>query len=198
MIKRIGILAGLGAALALLSGCAGYDLKSQLPDSINKLAVPVFKNVSGQPGVEQDLTTKVTQGFNVDGRLVVVDQAQADALLEGVIQTYNKIPLLRDENQVPVQYKLLIAVDLTLSDLKAKKVMWTTHTLVATQGPGDSGLQVGNSKAYDSTNVATIEEYTTYYVLNKMGMPPEEETTARNRVLDQLVRRIVDRVIFGF
>jgi hypothetical protein len=197
-MKQFRILGGLALAMALLAGCAGYDMKTQLPDTINKLAVPVFKNVTGQPGIEQDLTQKVTQGFNADGRLVVVEQPQADALLEGVVQSYNKIPLLRDENQVPVQYKLLIAVDLTFTDLKAKKVLWTTHTLVATQGPGDSGIQTSNSPAYDSTNVATITQYTTYYVLNKLGMPPEEETTARNRVLDQFVRPIVDRVIFGF
>jgi len=183
--------------LGLLAGCAGYEVRSSLPDTINKLSVPVFRNVTGQPGLEQDLTQKVAQAFIVDGRLVITDPAQADAQLIGVIQSYEKLPLLRDENQVPVQYKMLMAVDLTFNDLKTQKQLWTTHKMIEVDNFAQ-GSVTATSRAYDSTNVSTLSEYTTYYVLNKMGMPPEDETTARNRLVDQMTRRVVERTLFGF
>jgi hypothetical protein len=188
-MKKILLVAGL----VLLAGCSGLDLKPSLPAHINKLAVPTFKNATGQPSLEQDLTQKVVQGFIVDGRLSVAAQDKADALLEGVVQNYQKIPLVRDINQVPQQYKLTVSVDLTFTDLTKQQRLWTTLRTVDT----DKAESV-SSTAYDSTNIATLTEYTTYYVINNLGMPAEDETTARLRVLDQLTRRIVNRTLYGF
>src|SRR5258708_7952394 len=75
-------------AILFLYGCADYPMKASFPEYIRKVAIPTFKNNTSQPGIDQEITSKVIQNFIVDGRLSVVPIESADALLEGSIQQY--------------------------------------------------------------------------------------------------------------
>jgi hypothetical protein len=191
-VRRLILLSVL---TLFLPACVGLEMKPSLPDHINKAAIPIFANPSGQVGLDAELTKLVERAFIVDGRLQVVPTEQAEAVLEGVLQKYQKVPLQMDSNQVPLQYKLIVAVDLTLKDLTTKQVLWTTHR--ANESADANGM-TNTSKSYDSTNVGTLTEYTTFYVLNNAGAPPEDESVARKRVFDQMTRRILNRTIYGF
>ena len=187
------------AALLLLSavgfsGCAEMQLKRALPDEILTMAIPVFRNATSQPGVDQELTELVRRSFIVDGRLNVVDESKADAVLRGVIQRYDKLVLSQSENQVPYQYKLQVVVDLEIVNTKTGEVIATTQPM---QQPSE-GDTAALEKNFDSTNVRSLKRYTTYYVLNNVGVPPEDEQTARTRVLEMMAQRVVERTIGGF
>ena len=41
-------------------------------------------------------------------------------------------------------------------------------------------------------------EETRYYVVNDIGMPVEDESIGRNRVLDKLAGRVLRRVVYGW
>lgn len=181
--------------VALLSSCGDMPIKKNLPDSIRKVFIPTFENKANQPGIESLLTQKTVQNFIVDGRLQVVAKEQADAELIGTIQRYDRLVLTRDANQVPQQYKLQVAVDLDFVDLKSGKqdALWTTRQLISLT-PG-----VEPSKDdFDSTNTHSLREFTTYYVLNVAGVPPEDEPAALDRLLEQMARRVVGRTLDGF
>ena len=184
--------AGLGLAL-LLAACGDLVLKGILPEHVHSLAIPTFEDKSGQPTLASDLTRKVVQSFNVDGRLSVAAQDQADALLRGTIQRYDRLVLTRDANQVPQQYKLQVVVDLDLSDLKDGKQLWSTRRTISLTPGVDTP-----SDEFDSTNTRSLREYTNYYVLNMAGVPPEDEPTAQERLLRQMASRVVRRVLEGF
>jgi hypothetical protein len=185
------------AALAFgIGACDETPLKKELPNSLTKIAVQPFENKTSQPNIDQLLTQKVTQNFIADGRLNVVAEADADAVLHGTIQRYDKIVLVRDANQVPQQYKLQVMVDIDFIDPKTAKLLWTTRrTLDLTPVPGNEDKEGAD---WDSTNIRSLKEFTTFYVLNMVGVPPEDESTAANRVLDQMATRVIRRVIDGF
>jgi hypothetical protein len=193
-VKRIWFAAFAAVAVALVAvACEELPLKKNIPDEFTKVYIPNFDNKTSEPGIDQLLTQKVTQNFLIDGRLKVSPKEGADMQLQGVIERYDRLVMTRDQNQVPQQYKIQMAVDLTLTDLKKNEQMWTTHTIVSLT-PG----QEADPNAYDSTNTTSLREFTTYYVLNVAGVPPEDEPTAQNRLLDQMAGRVVRRVIDGF
>ncbi len=51
---------------------------------------------------------------------------------------------------------------------------------------------------FDSTNTRSLREFTNYYVVNVVGVPPEDEATALDRLLEQMASRIVRRTLDGF
>jgi hypothetical protein len=193
-MKRFLIVAlallGLGLAAA---ACDDLPLKSNLPNEDTKVYIPDFENKTSEPGLDTLLTQKVIQNFLIDGRLQVVPQDKADMVLKGTIERYDRLVMTRDQNQVPQQYKLQVVVDLTLVEVKGNKELWTTHTIVSLT-PGESLT----GEEFDSTNNTSLREFTTYYVLNVAGVPPEDEPTAQNRLLDQMASRVVRRTIDGF
>jgi len=138
---------------------------------MSKLAVPTFQNRTAQPNLDNELTRQVTQDFLVDGRLGIVEPDNANAILQGTIVQYILEPLLLDVHNTPQQYKMRMVLSLALKDTQAGKSLWTEDQ---------------------------FEESTTYYVNNTMGIRPETEYDARRRLIQQLSRRIVARVIEGF
>jgi hypothetical protein len=190
----LGIVAGGLLGLLYMTGaCGDLPIKKALPDNIQRIAIPVFENKTGQPDVENLLTKKVMQNFQVDGRLQIAAREQADALLQGTVQRYDRIVLTRDANQVPQQYKLQIVVDLDFTDLKTGELMWSTKAQFSLT-PGVDTPQ----ENFDSTNLRSLREFTNYYVINVAGVPPEDEPTALDRVLEQMARRVSRRTLDGF
>jgi len=152
------------------AGCNTYSPQPGLPAYIQKAFVSMFINKTGQYGMEQYLTQKTIDTFIQNGRLQITEEGKADAIVKAEITKYLLQPILFDVNQVPQQYRLRIHVTLYFFDNKTQTLLWTDDL---------------------------IREETTYYVANNLGMPAEDETTARNRVLDQLANTIVNRVIYG-
>jgi hypothetical protein len=197
MKKTLAFLPLLAAAVlaGVFTACGDVPIKKNLPDYVLKVAIPVFENKASQPGLENELTKKVVQNFIVDGRLQVVPREQADALLTATIQRYDRLVITRDANQVPQQYKLQVVVDLDLVDLKSGKQdqLWSTRP----QFSLTPGVEVTKDD-FDSTNTRSLREATNYYVLNVAGVPPEDEPTALERLLEQMARRVVRRTLDGF
>lgn len=192
--KRVSLLAALLAGVFyLVTACGDMPTKKAIPDNIQKLYVPIFENKTGQPNVENLLTKKVVQNFIVDGRLQVAAKENADAVLIGTIQRYDRIVLTRDANQVPQQYKLQVVVDLDFKDLKTGEQLWSTKAEFSLT-PGVEGRQ----EDFDSTNLRSLREFTNYYVFNVAGVPPEDESVALDRVLEQMGARVVRRTLDGF
>ena len=192
---RMAALAAVACAVCL--SCGELPMKRALSDSVQKIAVEPVVNKTGQPEVDQKLTQKVTQAFIVDGRLKVSSRSEADVVLQSTLQRYDRIVLTRDANQVPQQYKLQVVLDMDFIDAKTAAQIWTTRrTIDLTPQPGNAAGVEGAE--WDSANPRSLREFTTYYVINNIGMPPEDENVAVDRVVDQMARRMVRRVIEGF
>src|SRR6185436_15914604 len=93
----------LGVLVA--AGC-GYSLRGNLPAHIKTVAVPVFRNRTSEPGVENFLTGAVVEAFSTNGRLRVVRPDRADSILEGEVVGYQVQSIAYDPQANVQQYRL--------------------------------------------------------------------------------------------
>lgn len=87
------------AALGLLVGLTGcgYALVGKgitTDPSIKRIGVPLFKDRTGKPGLDQKITLRVIEELLKRGRFTVVQDATGvDAVVEGEILSYTTIPI---------------------------------------------------------------------------------------------------------
>ena len=114
------------AALTLilgLGGC-GYSLRGNLPDDIKTVAVPVFRNRTGEPAVENLITRAVIEAFSTNGRLRVVAAEAADAILEGDVIGYQLESIAFDSRANVRQYRLLVTLNVRFRDVRRNTVLF--------------------------------------------------------------------------
>jgi hypothetical protein len=198
--KSLAVALAAAALLAWgVAACGDLPVKANLPPEMRTVSIPTLEDKSGQPGLATLLTQKIVQGFIVDGRLKVAAHDQADAELKITVQRYDRLVLTfsNDIAQVPQQYKLQVAVDMDFIDLKTGKQLWSTRSQVNLT-PG----QEVNHDQYDSMNatgsLGSLKEFTNYYVNNNVGVPPEDESHAMDRLMDQMADRVVRRTVYGY
>jgi hypothetical protein len=87
---------GACACALVLAGC-GYTLAGRggsIDPSIKRIGVPMFKDASGKPGLDQKITQRVIQELLKRGGFTVVPEAGGvDAVVDGTITSYNAIPV---------------------------------------------------------------------------------------------------------
>jgi len=92
-----GVRATLAAALVAAGPGCGYALVGRgiaVDPSIKKIGVPLFKDATGKPGLDQQITRKVMEELLRRGRFDVVQQGEGvDALVEGELVSYNASPV---------------------------------------------------------------------------------------------------------
>jgi hypothetical protein len=128
---------GLPTALALLalllfafSGC--YTVKNSIPDHIKSIAVPVFRNESLQSGVEDEVTREVIATFQSSNALPITDAASANALVDGVIKSYeNKVSRI-DASEMAQEYIVIITANVLVKDRVKNKELWSEEGIRAT------------------------------------------------------------------
>jgi len=111
--------------MILLMGC-GYQMvgkETHLPPGITSIAIPTFQNKTFEPGIEIPFTQGLLKEFILDRRVKVVDRAQADSILEGVVTNFYMYAVSFDLSGYAQEYQTLVVLDLTLKD-RTGKVFW--------------------------------------------------------------------------
>jgi hypothetical protein len=127
MTRRWGL--ALAGALWLAAGGCGYSLSGNLPDHIRTVAVPIFKNHTQEPAVENTITQAVIGAFTSGGRLRVVPLEAADAVLEGEIVGYAIDSLSFDRTLNVREYRLRVLLNIRFRDLRQNAVLWRQEGL---------------------------------------------------------------------
>jgi outer membrane lipopolysaccharide assembly protein LptE/RlpB len=110
--------------LAILLGGCGYTVRGTLPEHIQSIAVPIFRNRTQEPAVESLITRAVVEAFSTNGRLRVVGSGQADAVLDGEITGYAIVSIAFDRDANVRLYRLVVTVNLRLRDLRQNAVLF--------------------------------------------------------------------------
>ncbi len=98
-------MALLLAALLLPAACAHYSTQAGLVGGIKSVAIPTAENGTSEVDVGQRLTDRATDAFLADGRLRVVDEESADALLLLRIERLEDSPHTFTAGEVTEQYR---------------------------------------------------------------------------------------------
>lgn len=126
-------LALVAGAACVLGGCAadprdGYSTASTYPSDVASVAVPMFRNATPTPGIEQFLTESVIKQIQAATPMRVVQDAsrgsQADSTLTATITRVEMRRLSVQENTGLVQEVAVeISVDFVWRDTRTGKVL---------------------------------------------------------------------------
>lgn len=161
-----------------LTGC-GYTTASLLPKEMNSIHIANFSNridptrevsdrrmsYTYRPGLENQITRAVIDGFIFDRHLDVKSRSAAVLLLEGELTDLRLYPLSYDRSDNVEELRVELTVDLSLYDNRTGELLW---------------------KAKDFTGWAS------YHVTGPNALSDAEGI--KNAVSD-LTRRIVERVV---
>lgn len=124
----------LGLLVMGVSGC-GYTLAGQgsLPGHIKTLAIPTFGNLTQEQGVEDVLTQAMIDVYARGGKVQLVVENAADAVLVGVIRSYSDDEAVEfnDQNE-PLKYRLTVGIDVELRDLTTGTSLWNEEQIQGT------------------------------------------------------------------
>ena len=124
-LNHTGIVTVTFLCLFLLTGC-GYRMvgkETHVPPGLNSVAIPTFKNQTFEPGIEVPFTQAFLREFIQDRRVNVVDRAEADSVLEGIIKYFSTYSVSYDKSGFVMEYQTNVILDLTLKD-RTGKVLW--------------------------------------------------------------------------
>ena len=176
--KRLFLWLISGLFLFTSAGC-GYTTGSLLPSHLKTIYVDNFKNkieigrevTEGmrytlyRPGLENDVTNAILERFVFDGNLKISNMEEADLILRGSLLDYRLEALRYDTDDNVEEYRVNIIIDIELEDVAKDSVLW-----------GESGF--GGESTYKTTGRFVISE-----------------DTARDKALEDLARRVVERTV---
>lgn len=128
MRRREALAAVVGG---LTAGC-GYALVGKgitTDPSIKRIGVPLFKDKTGKPGLDQRVTQAVIEELMKRGRFVVVKEAtNVDAVVDGEILAYNAVPV--NFGQVAGQsqtnrYAIALVASVVYRKVGVKEPLWS-------------------------------------------------------------------------
>lgn len=123
--RRLRSLAALVLAVVVGGAGCGYSLRPSLPPHIKTVHIPVLRNRTAEPGIETFVTQALTEAFVTSGRIRLAASArEADAILEGAIIGYSLTALAFDRTANVTEYRLEIALALTLHDRRNDVTLW--------------------------------------------------------------------------
>ena len=166
--------AGLGVVLggAPLAGGCGYSTTAvALPPHLRTIAVPQFENGTNEYTIEQDITTAVVDRFVSDNHLKVVDERSADAVLRGRVTQYRNSVFGISPQNLAQEYRVTIAVSVTLKDQVKNRELWSDDNLVKTAN---------------------------YYVQNVPGQAASTELDGRKNAIAKIADEILARSVQGW
>ena len=134
---RFTIVFLLAVSLLLTGGC-GYTTTSLLPPELDSIHIDNFINkidptreISNRrstyfyfPGLENDITRSVIDGFIFDRHLDIKSKKDATLLMEGQLVDLQQYPLSYNKNEDVVEYRIEIYVNIKLYNNRSGKLMW--------------------------------------------------------------------------
>ena len=126
-------LVALYAVCLLVLQC-GYHLSgtgSSLPEHIQTISVPMFKNMTTRYELDLKLTQRVIDELVARGKLeVAVEVESADAVLLGEIQSFSAIPVAFSGESAADRYNIIIVTKIVLRDNVSRKIIYSNPSLV--------------------------------------------------------------------
>lgn len=123
MRRKSGLLSAC-IALLLLAGCGYYKTTSRTARDIKSVYVPFFTNETTQPNLDIQVTELVVDFLVDDNTLKVVDEDQADAILQGRIVDFQNRPFAFDTQLNAQSYRVSIRVIASLYKRRTNEAIW--------------------------------------------------------------------------
>ncbi|KAA3617763.1 MAG: hypothetical protein D8M58_00570 [Calditrichaeota bacterium] len=110
--------------LFILSGCGYYSFKGALPSHIQSVAIPIFIDRSGYPGMLEKVTDTVIESFVTDNTLKVVDESKADIVINGTIQSVTQKAAAIKAGETVSEYQMHVSIKVLCEDIRKSKKLY--------------------------------------------------------------------------
>jgi len=121
----------------IISGC-GYKLGSMTVGGISTLAIVSVENKTDKTFIEEAYVTNVlSQRFNEDGTVKVVNSSIADALLSIKVTKYEQNAQAFSANDVGTDFRVIITAEVTVKRTEDNKVIY--HNIIQGESTYESG-----------------------------------------------------------
>jgi outer membrane lipopolysaccharide assembly protein LptE/RlpB len=146
-------LLALAAILCMIAAC-GYQFagRGELPGGIQTLTVKILENRSSESGVETVFTNSLINELNRRRRGSVVEEARADAILKGSIESLGWETVARVGTHTAAERRVYASLALSLTDMHGN-VLWKRRGLRAEQA---YAVVEGNKSATESNRRRAI------------------------------------------
>jgi hypothetical protein len=140
-------------------GCAHYSTSGGLVGGIRSLGIPVAQSQAAEVGVAELLSERAVEAYARDGRLRVVDEEGADALLHLRVISLEDRPFTYTAGEQTEQYRFAIAVDAQLLRAADEEVLLEIKGVIG-WGTYDAALpdEEGRDRAVERALDMVIEE----------------------------------------
>ncbi len=115
--------------ICLISVQCGYHLRgtgSFLPDHIQKINIPMFKNQTTRFQLDLKLTQAVIDEIVARGKVEISgDPTAADAILVGEIISFEAVPIAFGVEATADRYNIIVVTKIVLRDLVNNKIIYS-------------------------------------------------------------------------
>jgi hypothetical protein len=108
----------------IISGCAGWQLGSPLPESIQTVSVAV-ENETDEPSIEVQVNQALRAELQMDGRLDIRPEEAADSALKVTLTRYHLTPVAYDNRRGTLarEYRLTLSGRAVFRDAETGEVL---------------------------------------------------------------------------
>ena len=118
----------IAVCVCLWSGC-GYQFSgaTPLPQGIRSVSFAEFSNRTLEAGVEKELQWAIEREFRTRRNIRVTDTGEG--VISAQLQTLELRPFSFDRRDQVLEYELVLALDIQLTDRGSGKVLWQADNL---------------------------------------------------------------------
>lgn len=122
---------GVFGLLCLLAAGCGYQFSGKsegFPRDVRTVFVEAFVNRTKEVGLERQFLTFLKSELHQKGEFKLVDSAeQADAVLSGVLRTFDSRVVGVNRRDEALQYELLLVLDMSFRRRAPDELLWRTQ-----------------------------------------------------------------------
>ncbi|HEX7321201.1 MAG TPA: LptE family protein [bacterium] len=160
-IGHIAVYCLLSTVYCLLSSCCGYTTRSLLPGYMKKVNIKLFDNQTIKAGLDELATLAVNDAFRSGSGLRIVDEKQADLVIEGSVTGYDKEPYIYTGSTSVSQYKITVRFSVRCIDQITNDVFWEGEVSEWTicENNEDEGIRDAMRKTADRLVTAILTNW---------------------------------------
>ncbi len=130
-LKKTGFIVSLILLVAItvlnFNGCCGYSFTgASVPPHLKTIAIPIAedRSGSGEPGLRELFTEKLTRFFIEDNALEVAERTNADAVVECSIVSVTSGPVVITSGETVSSLRITVSVKAVYRDLVQRKTVF--------------------------------------------------------------------------
>ncbi len=128
--KRLGMIALMIVVLGAAS--CGYHFSGEglgPRPQYHRLAIPLFENITAEPGLAYAFTTALRREFNLRSKLQVVPVADAQMIFYGRIKKLSTSEAAHREAEDTIETRITVTLDIRCVDAAQKTILWQQQNM---------------------------------------------------------------------